>query len=625
MAGVALVLAAASGIEMALLFHPGYDPTRVYEGTDTRAFGLLIGAAVAMVYPTRRGARTLSAGARRALDVAGLVGLVVIVLLVWRTNEYSDFMFRGGLELLSVATALVVAAAATPGGVLGRALGWTPMRWVGVRSYGIYLWHYPIIVLTAAAGTVGTPVSAVRAVILVAVTVAIAAASWRFVEDPIRRGSYRRTAPAPAAATAAAATGATAGGGAARVAGGGHVEILGGATGSGAAAGHGGAAADAGGAVAAGGAAAGNRDARELVGAGAGATGGAGASAGGGSRRGLGVLTSPLAIGGIFLLATAGITAGVTSANSGQASNTADTSATGTAGTAGGGGATLAQSAAAGAATANQAGAAGSTGAASMTSAGQAAKNGSASKVAVSSSGSGSGGSSDAQPTGGYQIQPVVGGPPTTLATGAATVAALPTPPPRTSCTSVVHIGDSTSDGLFSNDYLPDKSQQIPAQYADVGVKTTIDKVVGATSVVESLPGTPNAQTMASGEIKSGYHGCWVIALGTNDTADVAVGSEVGRVQRIKTMMSIIGNQPVMWVEVKSILSSGPYAESNMELWDQALQQELPNYPNMRLYNWPAVVQHSWFINDGIHYTSDGYAHRGKDIAEALAEAFPAN
>jgi len=649
MAGFALVLAAASGIEMALLFHPGYDPTRVYEGTDTRAFGLLIGAAVAMVYPTRRGARTLSAGSRRLLDVAGLAGLVVVVLLVWRTNEYSDFMFRGGLELLSVATALVVAAAATPGGLLGRALGWTPMRWVGVRSYGIYLWHYPIIVLTAAAGTVGTPVSAVRAVILVAVTVAAAAASWRFVEDPIRRGSYRRTAPAPApAAATGAATGATAR--AADAVGGGHVTILGGAAGGGAAAGHGAAAAGADGAVAAagaagGGTAGGGTAGRGAVGRGAAGVGAAGVGAAGnrsaremagvGGRRRLSVLTSPLAIGGLCLLATAGITAGVTSANSGQASNTADTSAAGTAGTAGSGGAALAQSAAAGAAgagaaTANQGGASGSAGTAAMTSAGQGkgkgkGKNGSASKVAVISSGPGSAGSSNAQPTGGYQVQPVIGGPPTTLATGAATVAALPTPPPRTSCTSVVHIGDSTSDGLFSNDYLPDKSQQIPAQYADVGVKTTIDKVVGATSVVESLPGTPNAQTMATGEIKSGYHGCWVIALGTNDTADVAVGSEVSRAQRIKMMMAIIGDQPVMWVEVKSILSSGPYAESNMEQWNQALQQALPNYPNMRLYNWPAVVQNSWFINDGIHYTSNGYAHRGQDIAEALAEAFPAS
>jgi hypothetical protein len=227
--------------------------------------------------------------------------------------------------------------------------------------------------------------------------------------------------------------------------------------------------------------------------------------------------------------------------------------------------------------------------------------------------------------TAGYTEQPVIGGPATTLANGAATVAALPTPPPRTSCTAVVHIGDSTSEGLFSNDYLPDKAQQIPAQYADVGVKTTYDRVVGATSVVESLPGTPNAYTMASRMVKSGYHGCWVIALGTNDTADVYVGSEVGRAQRIKEMMALIGHQPVMWVEVKSLLSSGPYAEANMELWNQALRQALPDYQNMRLYDWPAVVQSSWFINDGIHYTSDGYAHRGQMIAEALAEAFPAN
>jgi hypothetical protein len=385
------------------------------------------------------------------------------------------------------------------------------------------------------------------------------------------------------------------------------------ATGSGAAP-SGGAAVGGGahGAVAAGGGAAGNGGARQAAGAGG----------RGGGRRPLRVLTSPLAIGGLCLLATAGITAGVTSANSGQASNTADTSAAGTAGAGGAGGAALAQSAAACAA--SQGGAAGASGSASMTSAAHnQGKNGTAAKVAVTSSGSG--GPSSAQPTGGYMIQPVVGGPPTTLATGAATVAALPTPPPRTSCTSVVHIGDSTSDGLFSSDYLPDKSLQIPAQYAAVGVKTTIDRVVGATSVVESLPGTKNAQKMATGMIKSGYHGCWVIALGTNDTADVAVGSEIGRAQRIKMMMAIIGNQPVMWVEVKSILSSGPYAESNMALWDQALQQALPSYPNMRLYNWPAVVQHSWFINDGIHFTSDGYAHRGKMIAEALAEAFPAS
>jgi peptidoglycan/LPS O-acetylase OafA/YrhL len=527
LAGVALVLAAASAIEMARLYQPGYDPTRVYEGTDTRAFGLLIGAAVAMVWPTRRGGRTLSAGARRLLDGAGVVGLAVIVLLVWRTNEYSSFMFQGGLVALSVATAVVVAAVATPGGLVGVALGCRPLRWIGVRSYGIYLWHYPIIVLTASPGTADSPVSLVRAVAMVAATIVIAALSWKFIEAPIRRGGLRRW---PARATVGAATA-------------------------------GGAAAD------------------------------------GGTRpwQRLSVLGSPLAVGGMCLLAVAGITAGVTSVNVKQNTGAGTTAETGKTGTA------LTQSAAA---TGKQGRRSAAARSASMT--------------------AGSRNSATRTTTGGYAFQPVIGRSATTLANGAATVSGLPAPPPRTSCTSVVHIGDSTSDGLFSSDYLPDKAQQIPAQYADVGVKTTYDKVVGATSVVESLSGTPNAATMASQMLKTGYHGCWVIALGTNDTADVYVGSEVSREARIKQMMSLIGNQPVMWVEVKSLLTSGPYSEQNMELWNQALQQALPNYPNMALYDWPAVVQTSWYINDGIHFTSEGYAHRGQMIAEALAEAFPA-
>ncbi|MGD0700393.1 MAG: acyltransferase family protein [Trebonia sp.] len=543
MAGVALVLAAASAIEMVLLYHPGYDPTRVYEGTDTRAFGLLIGAAVAMVWPTRRGGRALSAGARRLLDAAGVVGLVVIAVLVGRTNEYSPFMFQGGMAALSVATAAVVAAVATPGGLVGVALGWRPLRWIGVRSYGIYLWHYPIIVLTAPPGTAGNPVSLVRAVALVAATVVIAALSWKFIEEPIRRGRLRHW---PSRATAPAAT-----------------------------------------------------------------AGGAAAGRGSRPRQRLSALGSPLAVGGMCLLAVAGITAGVTSANARPGTGPGTTAQTGTAGA---GGTALTQSAAAGAQSLGSV-----AGSASMTS--TARGSGRASKDVASSNDD----SAWQTGTGGYPEQPVIGGPATTLANGAATVAALPTPPPRTSCTSVVHIGDSTSEGLFSNDYLPDKSQQIPAQYADVGVKTTYDRVVGATSVVESLPGTPNAYTMASRMVKSGYHGCWVIALGTNDTADVYVGSEVGRAARIQKMMALIGGQPVMWVEVKSLLTSGPYAEANMQLWNQALQQALPKYPNMRLYDWPAVVQTSWYINDGIHFTSDGYAHRGQMIAEALAEAFPAN
>jgi peptidoglycan/LPS O-acetylase OafA/YrhL len=523
-----LVLAAVSALLMAWLYHPGTDPTRVYEGTDTRAFGLLIGAATAIVWPTRRlAAGEASAGwavhaaVRWLLDALGIAGLAVVGLLVWRTNQYSGFMFRGGLVLLSVATAAAVVAAVTPGSQLGRALGARPLRWVGVRSYGIYLWHFPVIVLTAAPGTAGGPVSPERAAVLVAVTVAAAAVSWRFIEDPIRRGAQLRWV---APASAGGASEATAAGGADM-------------------------------------------------------TGEPGTSTGGsrlpGWLRRPRALQSRPAAGGLCLLAAA-VLAGCVTAST-RSAPAAHSAAPGPS--------AQAQSA----------------------------------QTRLSTAASKPGKAATASASAHARATPVK----TATPRPAATV--RPAAPPRTSCTSVVHIGDSTSEGLAAADYLPDPKDRITARYADVGVKHSVMDIVGATSVVESLPGTPNGYDMASQVLQGGYHGCWVLALGTNDTADVYVGSNVDRLQRIEEMMKLIGNQPVMWVEVTSLLSTGPYSEQNMELWNQALRQALPHYPNMRIYDWPAVAQQSWFISDGIHYTSTGYEHRAVDIADALAAAFPAS
>ena len=323
-------------------------------------------------------------------------------------------------------------------------------------------------------------------------------------------------------------------------------------------------------------------------------------AAGGGRRPGWlgrpGLPHSPQAIGGICLLAAAVLAAGVT-ASMRLTSATANTTATPPSATASTANARLSNSAGGTGGTASQ---------------GKPATGGKHSGAAARAGQAGAG-TTHGVPTKSAAASP------------AAIVPALPTPPPRTSCASVVHIGDSTSEGLISPDYEPNPANRIPARYADVGVKQSIMKIVGATSVVESLPGTPNAYDMANQVKQGGFNGCWVLALGTNDTADVYVGSNVSRLQRIQKMMSLIGNEPVMWVEVTSLLSSGPYSEQNMELWNQALQQAQAQYPNMRIYNWPAVAQKSWFINDGIHYTTIGYAHRATDIADALAEAFPAS
>jgi peptidoglycan/LPS O-acetylase OafA/YrhL len=184
-----LVLAAASAGAMIALYHPGYDPTRVYDGTDTRAFALLIGAALAFACPSNSMSAAISARRRRLLDGAGTAGLLAVGVLIWRTTQYSPFLYRGGMVALSVATAAVVLAVGAPGAPLGRGGGRPPPRGLGVRSYGIYLWHFPIIVLTTPA--LGPP-SLARAAVQVAASIAAAALSWRFIEEPIRRGAIGR-------------------------------------------------------------------------------------------------------------------------------------------------------------------------------------------------------------------------------------------------------------------------------------------------------------------------------------------------------------------------------------------------------------------------------------------------
>ena len=89
-------------------------------------------------------------------------------------------------------------------------------------------------------------------------------------------------------------------------------------------------------------------------------------------------------------------------------------------------------------------------------------------------------------------------------------------------------------------------------------------------------------------------------------------------------MMAAAHGQPVMWVDVISLLASGAYAEANMAQWNGALRQVCPRYPNMRIFDWASLAQPGWFISDGIHYTSAGYAIRGRQIAQGLAKAFPA-
>jgi hypothetical protein len=195
---------------------------------------------------------------------------------------------------------------------------------------------------------------------------------------------------------------------------------------------------------------------------------------------------------------------------------------------------------------------------------------------------------------------------------------------PRTSCQSVAHVGDSTSVDLVSPASLPDAAQRLGAQYRDVGVRHLQIDASGGRSVVEEMPDQVNGYKVAGSYWAHGYRGCWVFALGTNDVANVQAGSAIGLTARIDRMMSAAHGEPVLWVNTRTELSAGPWADAGEQAWDAALAKALKAYPNLRIFNWAAVAQPAWFLGDGIHYNTAGCAIRAHDIAAALARAFPA-
>ncbi len=451
--------AIASSILMAVLYHPTLDPSRIYYGTDTRAGGLLFGCALAMVWPSRHLDRRISPQARNTLDGLGVLGLLVLALMIWRVGEFSSFLYRGGFVVLSLATVMVLMPLVHPACRLGKALGVTPLRWVGVRSYGIYLWQTPVIVLTGPAGR--APAGLLGKALQVAAILAIAGLSWRFVEEPVRHGAIGRFFA---------------------------------------------------------------------------------------RRRAVGwswetfappMRAAIVAAGLLLLLATAGMAGLNSSSAEGNDIRVEEARAAGT-----------------------------------------------------------------SKP------------PPLTRAQAEDST--------RSRCRGVVHVGDSTSEGLDNPEYLPEERERIPARYAEVGAREVHMEVQGATSIEERFEGNPNAQEVAAAWKAEGFEGCWVLALGTNEAANIAAGSTVGERERIEKMMAIIGDDPALWVNVRSLVEKGdPYAKENMEKWDEELVAACAAYPNMRVYDWAADVRDEWFIEDGIHFTSPGYAARAQLIAQALAHAFP--
>jgi peptidoglycan/LPS O-acetylase OafA/YrhL len=184
---------------MAALYHPEVDPSRVYFGTDTHASGLLIGALLAFYW--RPGARNCGQAhwggfwhrVRSVLPVVGidllaLASLATLVAFFVLANDSQPFLYRGGFTIVAAMTAAAVVAVSHPRATIFTAvLELAPVRWLGRRSYSVYLWHWPVVVFTRTGVDVtlsGIPLLVLR----VALSLALAECSYRLVEEPVRRG-----------------------------------------------------------------------------------------------------------------------------------------------------------------------------------------------------------------------------------------------------------------------------------------------------------------------------------------------------------------------------------------------------------------------------------------------------
>jgi len=180
-AAVTAVLALISVVLMGVLYSPDGDPSRVYYGTDTRAFSLLIGALAAI----QKEYHIIKVKLRGKLwAVIGSISVLILIGMMMLISSYSSFLYYGGQAIVSVLAAFVVYAVTVSRSLLNIILGSSILKWIGDRSYSIYLWHYPIIVLMS-----GGKRAAWWIVILeVVLSVGLAELSYRFIETPVRHG-----------------------------------------------------------------------------------------------------------------------------------------------------------------------------------------------------------------------------------------------------------------------------------------------------------------------------------------------------------------------------------------------------------------------------------------------------
>ncbi|MCG7460589.1 acyltransferase family protein [Corynebacterium tuberculostearicum] len=198
---VAAVLAIGSAVAMALLYVPGEDPTRVYYGTDTHAFGLLTGAVLSLLMTSTKSdpqADSWAATGKAESRIAGIIGTVALIgygAQLFLMPDDAEITYRGGLFLTSVLGVLMVWGVVREYGPMTPLFRTKVMRWFGQRSFSLYLWHWPVIMMLKALfeGNQNSDKSWILGLVAVPISLLLSEISYQFIENPFRRGGYKKT------------------------------------------------------------------------------------------------------------------------------------------------------------------------------------------------------------------------------------------------------------------------------------------------------------------------------------------------------------------------------------------------------------------------------------------------
>ena len=160
--------------------------SRIYFGTDTRAFSLLVGVVGAILYPMERLHSKVTPQQNMIYSVVSLASIATLITVMVYTSEYNTWLYRGGFLLVAILGLIVIISSGKQHTLMSKLLSFKAIVFIGKISYSLYLWHFPILVLTTPVSEIGNP-NIFFVILRIVLTFAVAIVSYVFVETPIRK------------------------------------------------------------------------------------------------------------------------------------------------------------------------------------------------------------------------------------------------------------------------------------------------------------------------------------------------------------------------------------------------------------------------------------------------------